>query len=60
MYTKNYLQLESRLKYQKHKLKKRFNLSDSDLTSKSEWEIMQDNGYDRLWDSGNTRWVKML
>ena len=50
-YTKNYTNLESRVKYQKHKLKEL--LSDFD-ESKSEWQNMVENGYDRIWDCGNS------
>ena len=42
--------LESRMKYQKHKLPKLLNTFDSSLT---EWENMKCNGYDRIWDCGN-------
>lgn len=28
--------------------------------SKTEWEIMQDMGYDRIWDCGVTKWVKKV
>ena len=42
---------ESRIKYQKQKLKKVFpECYDEILT---EWEIMQLAGYDRIWDCGN-------
>lgn len=40
----------SRLKYQKHKLSKILKNFDSNLT---EWENMQLNGFDRIWDCGN-------
>ena len=48
-------QLESRVKYQKHKLK---NLLEHFEESKSEWENMKDNGYDRIFDCGNLVFVK--
>ena len=41
---------ESRIKYQKHKLSNKLKIFDSNLT---EWENMQLNGYDRIWDCGN-------
>lgn len=53
-YTKNYSFIESRIKFQKHKLKKLFEDFDSNL---SEWENMQRNGYDRIWDCGNDVWL---
>ena len=45
--------LESRVKYQKHKLSKLLDQYDSSLT---EWENMKNNGYDRIWDCGNSVW----
>lgn len=39
-----------RLQFQKHKLKNKLEYFDE---SKSEWENMQLNGYDRIWDCGN-------
>jgi hypothetical protein len=40
----------SRLQFQKHKLPKILENFDSNMT---EWENMQLNGYDRIWDCGN-------
>jgi len=57
-YTKNYSQLESRISYQKHKLFGKFNLDPLVYNEKSEWEIMQEMGYDRFWDAGHSRWIK--
>ena len=53
-YTKNHAKLESRLRYQKHKLAKILETFDPSLT---EWENMQANGYDRIWDCGNSVWI---
>jgi G:T-mismatch repair DNA endonuclease (very short patch repair protein) len=52
-YTKNYNQLYSRIKFQKHKLLKQLDIFDSSL---SEWQNMQINGWDRIWDCGNGVW----
>ena len=52
-YTKNYKMLESRIKYQKHKLKTILENFDN---TKTEWENMIDNGFDRIWDCGNDIW----
>jgi len=49
-YMKNYSKRESRLNYQKHKLKDKMKIFDENLT---EWQNMQLNGYDRIWDCGN-------
>lgn len=42
--------LESRIKYQKHKLINKLKFFDN---NKSEYENMKDNGYDRIFDCGN-------
>lgn len=43
----------SRMKFQKYKLNK---ILDNYSKQLSEWENMKLNGYDRIWDSGNTIW----
>ena len=43
-----------RSSYQKHKLEKLLPIFESSMT---EWENMQANGYDRIWDCGNDVWV---
>jgi hypothetical protein len=53
-YTKDYNLFENRVKYQKHKLEKLLPLFDP---SKTEWENMMNNGYDRIWDCGNDVWL---
>lgn len=52
-YTYQYCTLESRVKYQKHKLSKLLPIFDPEL---SEWENMVNNKYDRIWDCGNSVW----
>lgn len=54
-YTKDYQTLESRLKYQKHKLSK---LLESFNPEQTEWENMKANGFDRIWDCGNLVFTK--
>lgn len=49
-YTKNYKTVENRTNYQKNKLKNKLPIFQEELT---EWENMQLNGYDRIWDCGN-------
>lgn len=49
----NYLTRKHRFGYQKSKIVDRFN-ADS---SKTEWEIMQENGFDRIWDCGNLKYM---
>lgn len=52
-YTK-YVNRENRMKYQKHLLSEKLDVYDSTLT---EWENMQLNGFDRVWDCGNMIYV---
>jgi uncharacterized Zn finger protein (UPF0148 family) len=47
------LKLESRQKYMKHKLPTLLENFDPSLT---EWQNMQINGYNRIWDCGNSVW----
>jgi len=51
---KNPLLLENRMKFQKHKLDKILTEYNENLT---EWENMQLNGYDRIWDCGHKKYV---
>jgi hypothetical protein len=50
----DYKTLYSRMSFQKHKLKSILPIFDETL---SEWENMKNNGYDRIWDCGHTKWV---
>ena len=47
--------LYNRMNYQKHKLHKKLNVYDEKI---SEWDNMIMNGYNRIWDCGNTKWIK--
>ncbi len=49
----DYISRESRYRYQKYMLKDKISTYKESLT---EWENMQLNGYDRIWDCGNVRW----
>lgn len=46
--------LENRLKFQKHKLKNLLENFDQNLT---EYQNMYNNGYERIWDCGNSVWI---
>ena len=46
--------VESRIKFQKHKLPLIF---ENVNLANSEWEIMQENNYDRIWDCGNKVYI---
>jgi len=50
----DYKFLYNRMNFQKHKLVKLMNNYDHSLT---EWKNMQLNGYDRIWDCGNGKWI---
>ena len=49
-----FLQIYSRVNFQKHKLPKL--LKEFDPTQ-TEWENIINNGYDRIWDCGNDVWI---
>lgn len=49
-----YPKLYNRQQFQKHKLSSVLSHFDQSLT---EWENMKANGYDRIWDCGNVKWV---
>ena len=46
--------LESKNNWQKCKLEKKLLSFDENLT---EWENMKMNGFDRIWDCGNSKWI---
>jgi hypothetical protein len=52
MKNNNYVR-EHRFKYRKSELPKLLTIFDPNLT---EWENMQQNGYDRIWDCGNLKY----
>lgn len=49
-----YKDLRHRMSFQKHKLSKILKEYDEKLP---EWENMKNNGYDRIWDCGNSKFV---
>ena len=57
---KNYLVRENRQKYMKQKIKKMFNLTQEYIDANTEWEMMIELGFDRIWDSGKIKWVKEI
>ena len=54
-FKKDVLEIESRVKYQKHKLPNLLENFDSNLT---EWENMQNNEFNRIFDCGNLVFIK--
>jgi very-short-patch-repair endonuclease len=54
-YTKNYCERENKKKFMKGKIMKKFALPITKLKY-TEWQLMQELGYDRLWDCGKKRW----
>jgi hypothetical protein len=55
-YTDNYVTRYNRQNFMKHKLVNKYDLDPADVSDKSEWEIVRDLGFDRLWDCGKKRW----
>lgn len=53
----NVLDLLNRQQFQKHKLKDKLDIFDPDLT---EWENMVNNGYYRIWNCGNAKFILNL
>ena len=53
-YYTDYRNRYNRVGFQKHKLKDKLDIYDPNLT---EWENMQLNGWDRIWDCGNSVFV---
>ena len=53
-YFKRFSEFFHRLSFQKHKLKNKLEIFDATLT---EWQNMQLNGYDRIWDCGNIKFI---
>jgi rubrerythrin len=54
-YTKDFKKLHNRMIFQKKNIEKNLSIYDNNLT---EWENMQLNGYDRIWDCGTDVWIK--
>lgn len=54
-YTKDYKTLENRFNFTKSKL-----VDKGHDVSKSEWVIMKELGYDRYWDCGSAKYVKII
>jgi hypothetical protein len=52
--TDNYNSTQSRQQFQKHLLADKLELFNPELT---EWENMKMNGFDRIWDCGNSKWI---
>lgn len=52
-YTKNYHLIERKKRFTKAKIQKKFNI---DIKNKTEWELMQELNYDRIWDAGKIYW----
>jgi hypothetical protein len=52
IYWKNF-EIKNRMSCQKHKLSKLLDIFDNELT---EYENMKNNGWRRVWDSGNGKW----
>jgi len=53
-YYTDYITRFNRIEFQKHKLKDKLELFNENI---SEWENMKLNGYDRIWDCGNSVFI---
>jgi G:T-mismatch repair DNA endonuclease (very short patch repair protein) len=56
-YTNNYILRQNRQGYMKSKIAKKFGV---DMSDKTEWQAMQELGYDRIWDSGKIKWMLII
>jgi hypothetical protein len=56
-YTKDYHKLFNSKGFTKQRLAKRFGI---DVTQKTELELTAELGYDRIWDCGKIKWVKVF
>lgn len=54
-YTRDYHSVDRKRKFTRDKIQKKFGI---DITGKTEWQLMQELGYDRVWDAGKKFWVK--
>jgi len=54
-YTHDYHERYYPISFRKEKIEKIFNI---DITDKTEWQAMQELGYDRIWDAGKIKWIK--
>ena len=50
----NYKDLKNRMSFQKHKLEKILKVYDKNISS---WQNLINNGYDRIWDCGHSKWI---
>ena len=55
-YTNDYTTREHKQQFRKNNLIKRFSLDPTYVKNTTEWEIVQELGYDRIWDAGKKRW----
>lgn len=55
-YTGDYQTRQNKEHYMKGKLAKKFGLDPAWCANHTEWHIMQEMGYDRLWDAGKKIW----
>jgi len=56
MYTCDYQLRHHKQTFRKNNLIDRFKLDPAYVKSHTEWQIMQELGFDRLWDAGKCRW----
>lgn len=59
-YTGDYVTRQNKEHFMKGKLTKKFGLDPDYVAANTEWQIMQDLGYDRLWDAGKKIWSRTV
>lgn len=52
-YTNDYHSIANKKKFTRQKISSKFNIN---IEGKSEWQLMQELGYDRIWDAGKILW----
>lgn len=56
-YTQDYQKLYNKQGFRKNKLMEKIGLTQEEVNTLTEWEIVQSMGYDRIWDSGKIKWT---
>jgi len=59
-YTHDYLERENRQSFMKINIKQKFNLTQEYVDAHTEWQMMQEFNYDRVWDSGKIKWELII
>lgn len=52
-----YWYIKGNTRFHRYKFAKHTLIKEGFDASKTEWEIMQERGYDRIWDCGHSKWI---